>query len=292
MSDTTVTVFGTSDAGLARSVNEDAFVVTDLSETRPHPFHAMTEPQCIEVGERGVLLAVSDGMGGASAGEIASALTLFWLEKGMTQAETISAHEALRDSVARANERVFRTSRMAGRRGMGATLTAMLIHGTNAYIAEIGDSRAYLLRRGELSQLTHDQSYVQLLIDCGALTPEQATKSRHRHVVLQAVGTSPSIVVALNRLTLRSGDTLILCSDGLTRHLTDREIRAIVCGADGVDSAVARLIEIVTARGALDNVTVVAAHVEGIDLPRSASDRVSLETLESFVPPRETYWPA
>ena len=88
MSGTTVTVFGTSDAGLARSVNEDAFVVTDLSETKPNPFHAMTEPRCIEVGERGVLLAVSDGMGGASAGEIASALTLFWLEKGMTQAET------------------------------------------------------------------------------------------------------------------------------------------------------------------------------------------------------------
>jgi serine/threonine protein phosphatase PrpC len=274
-------VFGRSDVGVVRVKNEDAFVVADLMVSRP--IHAMPQPLTLQIGIRGVLLAVSDGMGGAQAGEIASALTLHSLRVEMPAGEGGSVEAALTASVQKANQRVWETAANTGRRGMGATLTAVLVHGSRAYVAEVGDSRAYVLRGSRFVQLTHDQSYVQTLLDAGALRHEDAEYSQFKNVIMQAIGTEPSVVVALNRFTLRRGDRILLCSDGLTSKVKDDEIRSQLAAASDLSAACTQLIELANSRGGEDNVTVVLAEMDGDGLPAyTGEERVSLETIQAF----------
>jgi serine/threonine protein phosphatase PrpC len=258
---TRLTVFGRTDVGKVRTHNEDAFVVSDL--TASPSIHGMTSPVLLEAGDRGVLLAVSDGMGGQKAGEVASALALHALRQGMSAVTATSAEVALRACVERANKQVWTAASVPGRTGMGATLTAVLVHGANAYVAEIGDSRAYLLRSGRLVQLTRDQSYVQELMDKGALTREQADTCEYKNVILQAMGIKPDVVVALNRFPLRRHDQLLLCSDGLSGKLSDEEMQRVMLASASLEVACAQLIEMALERGGEDNVTVVLAEVDG-----------------------------
>ena len=118
---------------------------------------------------------------------------------------------------------------------MGATLTAVFIHGSTAYIAEVGDSRAYLVRNGHIEQVTRDQSYVQLMIDSGTMSPEEAKNSQLSNVILQAMGLSESVQVALGRLDLRQRDCFVLCSDGLSGLVSADEIRDVVLTAGRPD---------------------------------------------------------
>jgi serine/threonine protein phosphatase PrpC len=266
-----------------RTNNEDAFVVSDL--TAASSIHGMTSSVLLEAGDRGVLLAVSDGMGGEKAGEVASALVLHALRQGMSTVTATNAEVALRAAVERANQQVWTAASVEGRAGMGATLTAVLVLGTNAHIAEIGDSRAYLLRAGRLVQLTKDQSYVQELVDKGALTRAQADTCEYKNVILQAMGVKPDVVVALNRLPLRRHDRLLLCSDGLSGKLSDEEMQRAVLASASLESACAQLIELSLQRGGEDNITVVLAEVDGEGLPAQiASDQLSLGTLQALIP--------
>ncbi|MBN1610266.1 MAG: serine/threonine-protein phosphatase, partial [Polyangiaceae bacterium] len=242
-----VTVFGQTDVGKVRTNNEDAFVVSDL--TASAPIHAMTSSATFEVRDRGILVAVSDGMGGAAAGEVASALVLDALRLGLSTANASSVEGALRANVGAANKRVWNTARQTGRDGMGATLTAVLFYAGCAYIAEVGDSRAYVLRGQRLVQLTRDQSYVQSLLDSGALTQEQADTFEHKNLILQAMGLKPDVVVVLNRLALHRHDRFLLCSDGLSGKLKDGEIQGIVRDAATLESACGKLIEVALDRG-------------------------------------------
>jgi len=177
-----LTVCAQTDAGLVRKSNEDAFVIADLTGG------SLVEEQRIaqfEVGQRGVLVAVSDGMGGHQAGEVASALVIESLRRSMASAQGGEASDALLEkATVQANREVWEAAHYPGREQMGATLTAVFIHGNTAYIAEVGDSRAYLLRGGQIIQVTHDQSYVQLLIDSGAMTIGEAKRSRAGNVIL------------------------------------------------------------------------------------------------------------
>ena len=182
-------VFGCTDVGRVRQNNEDAFVVVDLMASLP--IHTMPRPMEMEVGARGVLLAVSDGMGGAQAGEVASAMALHSLRRGMSEADQSSAEAALTASVERANRKVWDAAATTSQRGMGATLTVVFVHGKRAYVAEVGDSRAYVLRGGRLFPLTRDQSCVQLLLDSGTLTQEEAETFQYKNVIMQAIGTKP-----------------------------------------------------------------------------------------------------
>jgi serine/threonine protein phosphatase PrpC len=276
-----VNVFGRSDVGRVREKNEDTFVIADLMVSAP--IHAMPRPIALEVRQRGILLAVSDGMGGAQAGEVASALTLHALRSGLSSVEANSAEEALVACVEAANAKVWQVANDSGRNGMGATITAVLLHGQRAYVAEVGDSRAYVLRGKRLVQLTHDQSCVQLLLDNGTLTREQAETFQYRNIILQAIGTKSSVVVALNRFTLRRGDRLLLCSDGLSGKVGDREMQAIVATTESLEAACASLIELANARGGEDNITVVLAEAAGDGLPAlTGNERVSLETVQAF----------
>jgi serine/threonine protein phosphatase PrpC len=277
----TLRVFGRTDIGRVRKNNEDAFVVADLMQAQA--LHALDQPTTLNVDVRGVLLAVSDGMGGAQAGEVASAMTLHCLRAEMPAGEGGTAEAALTASVEKANQTVYQTAAETGRKGMGATLTAVLIHGIRAYVAEVGDSRAYVLRRSRFCQVTHDQSYAQLLVDAGTLTREQAETFHYKNVIMQAIGTKPNVVVALNRFTLRQGDRILLCSDGLTRKVSDEEIHGILQASPSLDLACSQLIELANARGGEDNITVVLADMAGEGLPAlTDEERISLETVQAF----------
>jgi serine/threonine protein phosphatase PrpC len=274
-------VFGRSDVGRVRQNNEDAFVVADLMQSLP--IHAMTGPVALGVECRGVLLAVSDGMGGAQAGEVASALTLHCLRSEMPVGEGGTADAALAASVEKANQRVWQVATETGRTGMGATLTAVLIHGHRAYVAEVGDSRAYVLRGSRFIQITRDQSYAQCLLDAGRITREQVDTFEYKNVILQAIGTEPNVVVALNHFTLRRGDRILLCSDGLSGKVNDEEMRSVLIATASLDAACDQLIELANCRGGNDNITVVLAEMEGEGLPAlTGEERVSLETVQVF----------
>ena len=146
---------------------------------------------------------------------------------------------------------------------MGATLVALIIEGESAHVAEVGDSRAYVLRRGELTQITKDQTQIQILLDQGLLTPETAKLSRAKNIVLQAIGKTPDLIVAQRRLGLRDGDRLLLCSDGLTGHVADAEIAQVLGSATSLAHACAQLVTMTNERGGRDNVTVIAASIAG-----------------------------
>ncbi len=276
-------VAGRTDTGRVRRSNEDSFVVADLTDGS-----VLDPPRVesrLEVGDKGVLLAVADGMGGEVGGEVASSLTVESITQALVQ---VSPNEQqVKEAVQQAHEAVKSAGRERGSLEMGTTLTALLVQGDAAFTAEVGDSRAYLLRAGSMVRLTHDQNYAQLLIDAGLLRPEDADKSPMRHVLLQAIGGKRSSVhVELGRLSLRDRDCLLLCSDGLTKAASDEEIRGVVLGASHVDEACARLVDLANTRGGEDNVTVIVAGVSGELAPARVDEDIgsTFAILESFDP--------
>lgn len=274
-----LSAFGLTDVGVVRKNNEDAFLIADLEreETADRPWHEAA------VSQRGILLAVSDGMGGAAAGEIASALTVGSLRQWLGEDhQGVGTQVLIKEAVEEANRNVFDAAQDNERRGMGATLTAVLLRGKMAHIAEVGDSRAYLIRGGRIRQVTRDQSYVQLLVEQGVVTREQAEKSPHRNVILQAMGHRGDIVVALGRLELRGGDTFVLCSDGLSGKVSESEMRDIVESSTDFPEAATRMIAIANERGGEDNITVVLARVTGSGVPAAEPTDGITRTLQSI----------
>jgi serine/threonine protein phosphatase PrpC len=271
-----LTVCGQTDVGRVRRMNEDALVIADLTGG------SVLQEQRIarfEVGQRGVLLAVSDGVGGNQAGEVASALVVESLRRSMTKLPAQSPDALMEAAAKRANREVWQAAHHPGRENMGATLTAVFIQGAVAHIAEVGDSRAYLLRGGVMAQVTKDQSYVQLLVEKGGLTPEEAKRTGLSNVILQAMGQAPDVTVAMGRLDLRQRDCFILCSDGLSNKLGAEELRTIVVSSRRLDAACAQMVVLAKQRGGEDNITVVVAAVSG-DLPPLVAGENIADTLE------------
>jgi serine/threonine protein phosphatase PrpC len=234
-----------------------------------------------------VLLVVSDGMGGERAGEAASALVVEGFARALEHAPLDTRPDIeLKRAATTANQEVTDAARIGDRKGMGATLTAVHVRGGTAYVAEVGDSRAYLIRLGVIRQLTRDQNVAQLLADSGALSPEQMSHSPMKHILAQAMGQDRPLQVALGKLNLRDRDCLLLCSDGLTASLSDEDIRSAVLSSKNLDEACEHLIALANGRGGVDNATVVLAGVGG-DLPSAVeTERVSAtyEILETFAP--------
>lgn len=251
--------FGQTDVGLVREANEDSFTMAELSKAQRWQGGAATQWSTTEAG---VLLLVSDGMGGAKAGEVASALSVEAVLGGMVRAvrEKPADGEMLRRVIEQASEQVHEASKRADRRGMGATLTAALVVGHTAYVAQIGDSRMYLLRAGHIGQVTHDQSYVQMLVDAGVMTPEEAESSPRKNIILQVMG-QQTVRVALGRISLKSRDRLLLCSDGLTNVVDDATINAVAKPPGDLAKASAALVKLTKEHGAPDNVTVIVAEI-------------------------------
>lgn len=280
----TLSVAGATDVGRVRRNNEDGYVIADLS--MPGDTTCGTR-SCVPVTGKGVLLAVADGVGGHRAGEVASAVALQALrQEALTSIATLDPQAALRTSVQRANSEVAVAASAPARSGMAATLTACLVQGFSAYLAEVGDSRAYVLRRGRLFQLTTDQSLVQLLVDSG-MSREDACHSQLKNVVLQAVGTGPEVRPGISRLELRRGDLLLLCTDGLTNMVAEEEMADIVLRTGSLEAACARLIACANEHGGRDNITMVLARIEGGQVSEASDEepfRETFHTLAVFEP--------
>ena len=281
-----VSVFGKTDLGRTREHNEDTFLVADLSTGNAslHP-----EVRLHEVGPRGSLFMVADGMGGAAAGELASAmaadliyrhLATVWAADEDASPERFAYR--MREAVELANQQIYGYAREHPEvRGMGTTVTAAGVNGDDLYLAQIGDSRAYLVRNGTAIQLTKDQSLMQRLVDAGELTEEEAEQSERRNIILQALGPDPRVKVDLTHQTLRRGDTLIICSDGLSGLVRREEFSGMVADHRELPDLCAGLIDLANERGGPDNITVVAAHFEGEGLPEpSATEDVGYTVYE------------
>jgi protein phosphatase len=174
----------------------------------------------------------------------------------------------MKEAVELANQKIYGYAREHPEvRGMGTTVTAAGVNGHDLYLAQIGDSRAYLVRNGEAIQLTKDQSLMQRLVDAGELTEEEAEQSERRNIILQALGPDPRVKVDLTRQTLRRGDTLIICSDGLSGLVKREEFPAMVAQHPELSDLCGALIDLANERGGPDNITVVAARFEGDGLP-------------------------
>ncbi|HEY4182599.1 MAG TPA: protein phosphatase 2C domain-containing protein [Kofleriaceae bacterium] len=266
-----------SDVGRIRDHNEDAFAIMDLASGSQ--IDALRADRTVDVHEKGVLLALSDGMGGAEAGEVASALVLDSLQKALEKEVKGAIHEQLESAVQRANRNVFFEAKLENRQGMGATLVALFIRGDEAYIAEVGDSRGYLLRKGRLRQITRDQSLVQLLVDQGVMTEDEARHSPSKNVILQAMGLAKDVRVAIARLRLRRGDRFMLCSDGITNPLSDTELQQILTGSEP-RAACDTMIALANERGGDDNQTAIVADVVGDALPLPDEFETVTETYE------------
>jgi PPM family protein phosphatase len=280
--DIQMTVSARTDVGRVRTTNEDGLAVNDLASGAQ--IDVTAGDKAVDVQERGVLLALSDGMGGHQAGEIASALVLESLQQAMQVELKGAIHEQLEEAVQRANQTVMNAARADNRRGMGATLTAVFVRGAEAYIAEVGDSRAYLLRNGRLRQITRDQSLVQLMVDHGVMSPEEAKRSASKNVILQAMGLAADVRVAIARLELRRNDRFLLCSDGVTNEVSDDELKETLTGSKP-RAACDTMIALANERGGRDNATVIVADVrgEGLELPDEFETVTSTyEVLQAF----------
>jgi PPM family protein phosphatase len=267
-SDVTVHVFGRTDVGRVRDHNEDSFLVADLTTE-----NASLQPEVRThlVGERGTLFMVADGLGGAAAGEVASDLAINTVYEEMRERWTkIDRHDAqsfaqsLKAATEAANSRIFAYAlEHPEQRGMGTTATVAGLLGDTLYLAQVGDSRAYVIRNGEARQITKDQSLMARLVEAGELTQEEAERSDRRNIILQALGPEPSVRIDLTHQQLRNGDFLVLCSDGLSGLVRKEEIAEVVTETDDLVQACKQLIDKANENGGPDNITVIIARFEG-----------------------------
>ena len=213
------------------------------------------------------LAAVADGVGGHAAGEVAS----HWIIEALIHLDKSRLgkplHAALSDAVAWGNQTIrFISECRPQTAGMSTTLTAVALSDDGAYVlANIGDSRTYLLREGELTQLTRDDSFVQYMIDSGQLTVEQARRHPSRSLVMEALDGNPERRPATETLDARTGDRLLLCSDGLSDVLEDATLAELLGGGSSRAEAAERLVDAALEAGGRDNVSVIVADV----VPRS-----------------------
>jgi serine/threonine protein phosphatase PrpC len=214
------------------------------------------------------LFVVADGMGGAQAGEVASALAVEEFRRGLPEpdAEHPTAEQRLAERVQSANRRIYETARgVRENEGMGTTLTAVYLDDSNLAIAHVGDSRAYVLRDGVLTRLTHDHSLVEELMRRGKLTPEQAAEHPQRSIITRALGIEAEVEVDTWSFPGRAGDVVLLCSDGLTSMLDESRIAEVLRTQPDLEMAGEQLIHDANEAGGRDNITVVIFRLVQVD---------------------------
>jgi PPM family protein phosphatase len=231
--------FHASDLGRQRQGNEDSYFV------------------------RAPLFVVADGMGGAQAGEVASEMAVESFDRGLPDG---SPADGLVQVIEEANRRIHERSRSeAQRAGMGTTVTAAYVGERDVTIAHVGDSRAYVLRNGELERLTRDHSLVGELVARGKLTEEQAETHPQRSVITRALGPEPDVQVDVQVYQARAGDVFMVCSDGLTSMVPESRVRELLEGAGSLDQAGRELIATANDAGGRDNITVILFRLEEVD---------------------------
>jgi protein phosphatase len=260
--------FGISDRGKVRPDNQDHFLVTTLHKTMRVHVTSLPNPELLEIPSQRLasVCMVCDGVGGHAGGETASRSAVEAIAGYVTntmqcilaplQAGEGTLLESLRDGAQRAHELIAARARDSGeRQGMATTLTMLIACWPTLYLLQVGDSRCYRLRGEELAQLTRDQTMAQDLVDSGVLKPEQAARSPYAHVLSSSLGGStwvPEVSVA----DLQPGDILLLCTDGLTKHVSDDQIRRRLLGLKSSEEAARALLKDALDAGGKDNVTV------------------------------------
>lgn len=207
------------------------------------------------------LLAVADGMGGHVAGEVASRMALDLMKEFLNSRKREffkNPRELLGSSIAYANNEIYRQAQEDLRyHGMGTTITVAYITDFSAFIAHIGDSRAYLIRDDSISMITSDHSLVNELLKNGGITKEEAQSHPQRNVLTRAMGTSPNINIDFYELKLQQGDTLLLCTDGLSNLVSPQEMKGLIKGKKDINDAADELVKLALERGGLDNISLV-----------------------------------
>jgi serine/threonine protein phosphatase PrpC len=239
-----------SDVGCVRELNEDRGRVVQPGDDE-------------ERARRGVLAIVADGMGGHSAGEVASELAVAAVHRAYYESDG-EPMDALADALTAANKAIFATAAADKTlEGMGTTCVALALCSDHAHAASVGDSRIYLLRGGGIYQMTADDSAVGAMVAQGLLTREEARHHADRNVILRALGTHADVQVSRwdQPLPLKAGDTFLLCSDGLTDLVEDQEIVREIGEHNGADACKA-LVALARARGGHDNITVALLRVD------------------------------
>ncbi len=249
-----------TDTGMVRQQNEDSFAAEEN------------------------LFVVADGMGGHNAGEVASALAVTTVMGGGRMG--INTMEEFRDLVQRANTAIYTASLDdSSQRGMGTTITAMsIVQGVEprVLVANVGDSRTYLLRNGVLSRMSVDHSYVQELVNEGIITPEEARVHPRRNIVTRALGIDRTVAVDVFSHTVRTGDRVVLCSDGLVDEVADAEILKVLGQHTDPQETAEALVMVANANGGRDNTTVVV-----VDILDDISEPVEVPVVEDNTKPME-----
>jgi serine/threonine protein phosphatase PrpC len=238
------------DRGLARERNEDRcgiFIPDDLPHRK----------------ERGRLFVVADGMGGHAAGDVAAETAVFTIQDAYFLRNWNDPPSKLRAAFLAANDAILNAAREGGRQGMGAAGVAVAVVQDRAYVAHLGDCRAYLIRGKRVTHMTSDHSWVQDRIDAGRLTEEEARAHPYRNVLTRALGADVDSDPDVNEFTLTPGDTILLCSDGLWGVAEDSELAGTVSAAPDAAGAARALVDLALARGGPDNISVIVIRVVG-----------------------------
>ena len=246
-------VLGQTDTGRVRAHNEDQYLALGGEQSLP---------------SADALLVVADGMGGHTAGEVASLMAVQHIEEQFrsgvySSVDDKDLEEALRELLGDVNRAVLTAGQDPDKRGMGTTCTLVIIKGRQLYYSHEGDSRAYLLRGGELSQITTDHSWVEEAVAPGTMTREAARIHPNRNVITRAIGLDADLKVDTDELSLQRGDLILLCSDGLNSMIPDEDILKPL-QESSTDTVCANLIKAANDAGGHDNTTVVIAVVETV----------------------------
>jgi protein phosphatase len=282
-----------TNVGRVRAGNEDNYLVLDLSTQRAWTGSDGEAPPAemlrFEVGDKGVVLVVSDGMGGALAGDVASRMAVETVRDMLADADgdgdgedDATLVESLKNATDYANFAIHKRSQDDPHcSGMGATLTAAAITHDGVSLIQVGDSRGYVIRGGQIKLATKDQSLVQQLVDVGQISEQEAETHMFRNVILQALGAQPELQPVTGRVRLYRDDLLLLCSDGLSGKLRADDMLRIVEESDGdLARACEALVEEANERGGEDNITVVLARLSGDDLSSADTGRITVEVPE------------
>jgi PPM family protein phosphatase len=279
-------VFGRTDVGRVREHNEDNFLVADLTRKRRS---LLEEDRTQQVGPHGTVLAVCDGMGGAAAGEVASELAVNILYEKLAEGGPPRDRDELARRLVRSVEaaglRIYSEAKLDRQhRGMGTTATVAALLDPWLFLAQVGDSRAYITRGARLVQVTRDQSLVNQLIEAGQLTEEEAENFEHNNIILQALGTADSVQVDLTFVELRRGDKLMMCSDGLSGMVRYDDLRETLLAAEDPFEVCRVLVDKANQAGGHDNITCIVASFEGDELRAPGPDDDQLRYVKYSLP--------
>src|SRR5215218_9434841 len=292
-----VEIHATSHIGRVRKGNEDNYLILNISRSRAwtssqEDGEFVIESQTFEVDDNGVVLAVSDGMGGALAGEVASKMAVESVsEKQLSEdlEATITPEAGEYELIAKlynatlyANYLVHQQGRTDPQfQGMGATFTGLGVTTRGVDVVQVGDSRAYLVRDEKIYQITKDQSLVQQLIDAQQISAEEAETHTLKNVILQALGAQNEIYPVSARLTPSQNDVILLCSDGLSNKVSAANMQKhVVENLDKLEQACAELVKEANENGGEDNITVILAKLTGDSLKATEADEVKLELID------------